>query len=214
MAIRYIQNSVNHYVSAVKGHFYFLKNFYFIFKKFVIFSLWESLLSVGGEKVTDFEEIYKTYFLDVFRYIRTVCGDENLAEEITAETFFKAMKSINLFRGECDIKVWLCRIAKNTYYSYSKKQGRNDGEEFNENTLQVSGNFELDLEKKESTVQIHKILHNLPEPYKEVFSLRVFGELDFEMIGSLFDKSAHWACVTYHRAKEKIVSGISEFMEV
>ena len=69
----------------------------------------------------DFEQIYYTYFADVFRYIRRLSNDEHIAEEITADTFFKAMQSIDKFRGDCDIRVWLCQIAKNRYLSYLKK---------------------------------------------------------------------------------------------
>ena len=72
----------------------------------------------------EFEQIYSTYFKSVYHYIRMLSGDEHLAEEITSETFFKAMKSIGDFRGECDMRVWLCQIAKNAYYSYLKKNNR------------------------------------------------------------------------------------------
>ena len=74
--------------------------------------------------MTDFEDIYKTYFTDVFRYLRSLCSDELLAEEITAQTFFKALRSADKFRGSCDIRVWLFTIAKNTYFSYAGKQGK------------------------------------------------------------------------------------------
>lgn len=72
----------------------------------------------------EFDAIYQTYFKSVYQYIRQLSGNEHIAEEITSDTFFKAMKSIDDFRGECDIRVWLCQIAKNTYYSYQKKNER------------------------------------------------------------------------------------------
>ena len=71
----------------------------------------------------DFEKIYDTYFDDVYLYVRRLSGNEHVAEEIASETFFKAMSSIKNFRGECDIRVWLCQIAKNSYFSYLKKNG-------------------------------------------------------------------------------------------
>ena len=74
--------------------------------------------------MTDFEKIYKEYFNDVYLYIRRLSGDEHIAEEITSETFFKALKSIDSFRGECEIRVWLCQIAKNSYYTYVKKNSK------------------------------------------------------------------------------------------
>lgn len=70
--------------------------------------------------MTDFEEIYKTYFNDVFLYIRRLSNNEHIAEEITSEAFFKAMRDIEKFCGDCHIRVWLCQIAKNGYYSYLK----------------------------------------------------------------------------------------------
>lgn len=75
--------------------------------------------------MTDFEEIYRAYFNDVLLYIRRLSKDEHIAEEITSETFFKAMRDIEHFRGECHIRVWLCQIAKNCYYSYLKKKREN-----------------------------------------------------------------------------------------
>ena len=78
----------------------------------------------GGDRVTDFEQLYDTYFNDVYLYILRLSGNEHIAEEITSDTFFKAMKSINSFRGDCDVRVWLCQIAKNRYYSHLKKSKR------------------------------------------------------------------------------------------
>ncbi|QQK08291.1 RNA polymerase sigma factor [Miniphocaeibacter halophilus] len=70
----------------------------------------------------EFDEIYKIYFKDVFLFIKSICKNESLAEEIAQETFFKALKSIDGFDGKVDIKIWLFTIAKNTYYSHYKKE--------------------------------------------------------------------------------------------
>lgn len=159
--------------------------------------------------MTDFENIYKMYFNDVFLFVKGLSRNDHIAEEITEETFFKAIKNINKFDGNCDIRVWLCQIAKNTYYTYCKKQKRfadNDAlESLSENFI-----FSEKLEDKEKTLRIHHYLHQMKEPYKEVFSLRVFGELSFIQIGKIFGKSESWARVTYHRAKSKIISYIEE----
>lgn len=156
--------------------------------------------------MTEFEKIYRTYFDDVYRYIRRLSGNEDLAEEITSETFFKAMRSINGFRGDCDIRVWLCQIAKNCYFTHQKKFRHTDS---------IDDAALSELPSKESTIEeqcikhneatrIRKVLHNVPEPYKEVFMWRVFAELSFKQIGQIFGKSENWACVTYHRAKTMI----------
>ncbi len=143
----------------------------------------------------DYQEIYSLYFQDVYRYILALSRDSNLAEEITQEAFFKALKSLDSFQGQCKLYVWLCQIAKNTYLSYLKKHKEPEKEET------LTSSLEEMMLDKESVFQIHQALHNLPEPYKEVFSLRVLGELSFRQIGLLFGKTENWARVTYHRAR-------------
>ena len=154
----------------------------------------------------EFEKIYTTYFRDVFLYIRRLSNDEHIAEEITSETFFKAMNSIDSFRGDCDIRVWLCQIAKNSYLSYLKKSGRIDNIEDAEllNIADPNETVEEKFVRHDEAVQIQKVLHDIPDPYKEVFMWRVFAELSFKQIGQIFGKSENWACVTYHRARNKI----------
>jgi RNA polymerase sigma-70 factor (ECF subfamily) len=155
----------------------------------------------GGEKVTEFEKVYRRYFRDVYQYALSLTRDEHIAEEITQETFFKALRSIDQFDGRCKIYVWLCQIAKNTYFTQYQRAVKAQ-QLWPE--LQESGSMEETLENRETAFQIHKVLHRLPEPYKEVFSLRAFGELSFKQIGELFGKTESWARVTYHRAKIKI----------
>ena len=151
----------------------------------------------------EFEQIYTTYFRDVYLYICKLSNNEHIAEEITSETFFKAMKSIDSFRGDCDIRVWLCQIAKNCYYSYIKKANRTECID-NVEIAEQGASFEERLFRHDTAIQIQKILHDIPEPYKEVFMWRVYAELSFKQIGQMFGKSENWACVTYHRARNKI----------
>lgn len=156
--------------------------------------------------MAEFEEIYKTYFYDVLLYIRRLSNDEHIAEEITSEAFFKAMRDIDKFRGDCHIRVWLCQIAKNCYYSYLKKAGK-------QATLSdiklseiptVGETVEEKLVRTDEARQIRKVLHDIKEPYKEVFMWRVFAELSFKEIGQMFHQTENWACVTYHRAIKMI----------
>ena len=147
----------------------------------------------------DFQEVYNLYFMDVYKYVLSLCREPHLAEEITQETFFKAMKKLKNFRGECRLFVWLCQIAKNTYFSHQEKRSTSFDAETEENQ-----SVEDVFLQKETAFEIHRILHRLPEPYKEVFSLRVFGELSFKQIGILFGKTENWARVTYYRARVKI----------
>lgn len=153
--------------------------------------------------MTEFEQIYRDYFRDVELYLIALCKNPHLAEELTAQTFFQAMKAMPKFRGECDIRTWLCAVAKNCYLMYLRKHKQTVPLE----ALDIrdpSPTVEERVMDKSQAMTIHKHLHNLPEPYKEVFSLRVFGQLSFADIGEVFGKTQNWACVTYHRAKQKI----------
>ena len=162
--------------------------------------------------MTDFEQLYDTYFNDVYLYILRLSGNEHLAEEITSDTFFKAMKSIDSFRGDCDVRVWLCQIAKNCYYSHVKKSNRT--EQVDEAELQEIPDLALSVAdeyaRREEIEQIQKILHDVSEPYKEVFMWRVYAELSFKQIAQIFGKTENWACVTYHRARKMIKERLEE----
>ena len=153
--------------------------------------------------MADFEEIYSAYFRDVFLYLYSLSGDRHVAEDITSETFLKAIESIDSLKGTCDLRVWLCQIAKNGYFSYLR---RNKKLVHMERLPEKAADHDLEqaITLSEASMKVHEILHNLGEPYKEVFSLRVFGELSFKKIAALFGKSENWACVTYHRARNKI----------
>ncbi len=161
--------------------------------------------------MTELEEIYNYYFKDVYYFLYSLSKDKHVAEDLTSETFVKAIKAIESFKGNCDIKVWLFQIAKNSYYSYLRKH---------KNLIELDSvpeeKDDFDLEKSvislEESMKIHEILHNLSEPYKEVFSLRVFGELSFKQIGSLFGKTENWACVTFHRARNKIKEEMRDYI--
>jgi len=159
-------------------------------------------------KRMDFEEIYREYFQEVYLFIKSLSMDESIAEEITQEAFFKALKAIESFDGSKDIRAWLFTIAKNTYFSHYKiKKRQIDIEEIEEAKTGVQ--IVKHLMNEEDAFTVHQFLHSMDEPYKEVFSLRTFGELPFEKIGRLFGKSAGWARVTFYRARKQII----EYME-
>lgn len=155
--------------------------------------------------MTDFEIIYSQYFADVYKYALSLCHNETLAEEITQEAFFKALKNIDKFKGDCKIRVWLCQITKNTYFSICQKNKHITDESHEENEGEC---IEQKLINSETVWEIYKTLHFLDEPYKEVFTLRVLGELPFLQIAELFGKTESWARVTFHRAKIKLKEGL------
>ena len=150
-----------------------------------------------------FDEIYQNYFEPVYRYVLSLSGDTHVAEEMTQETFFKALRSLESFRGDCSVKSWLCTIAKNLWFSEQRKKKVKSIDD-------ISSFPDPDISPEESIVRqdenmhIHRLLHRLDEPYREVFTLRTLGQLSFRDIGELFGKSENWACVVYHRARARL----------
>ena len=162
--------------------------------------------------MTDFEQLYNTYFNDVYLYILRLSADEHIAEEITSDTFFRAIKSIDSFRGDCDVRVWLCQIAKNCYYTHVKKSNRTG--QVDEAEMQDIPDFTPNAAdeyiRREEVDQVQRILHDVGEPYKEVFMWRTYADLSFKQIAQIFGKTENWACVTYHRARKKILERLEE----
>lgn len=149
-----------------------------------------------------FEKMFQTYYMRVYSYALTLSGDVHLAEEITQETYFRALNAEKAaFEGRSDEATWLCAIAKNLYIDEQRKRKKRADEVPD---LDSGIDLEKAVTDKELSFQIHRILHNLEEPYREVFELRVFGELSFHEIAQIFQKTENWARVTYHRARLKI----------
>ena len=153
----------------------------------------------------DLERIYREYFTIVYCYILSLSKDATVAEDITQETFFRAMKKLDEFRGDSSVETWLIQIAKRLYYNYADKSSRRKQiDEAQPDVRPRQESIEDGLIRKEYSKRINRILHDLNEPYKEVFMLRVYGELSFKEIGELFMKSDAWARVTFHRARNMI----------
>lgn len=155
------------------------------------------------------EKLYEAFYMKVFSYVMTLAKDRNDAEEVTQETFFRAISTDKSFRGESDSYTWLCSIAKNIFIDEKRRTARQD-DELSEELPDTNKGIEEKLSDKAMSLKIHSILHQLEEPYKEVFQLRVFGELSFAEIGSIFGKTETWARVTYHRARLKIKERMDE----
>lgn len=155
-----------------------------------------------------FEETYKSYFHNVFLFVCSLTPDRNLAEEVTQETFLKAMQNIEKFDGRKDILAWLFTIARNTFISHCRRQKHLTeqpvAERYEDTMLE-------NLMDREQADIIYSLLHRMKEPYKEVFTLRVLGELSFQRIGHIFGKSDAWARVTYYRAKTMIAEQMEEW---
>ena len=153
----------------------------------------------------ELDEIYRLYAGDVYRFALKLCRNEHLAEDILQDTMLKAVTNIGRFEGRCSLKTWLCTIARNEYLNHIQR-AENRNLPLEEALAADSGeSLEERLSEKLAAQDIHRILHSLDEPYKEIFTLRVFAELKFDDIGALFGKSGNWARVTFFRAKEQII---------
>ena len=155
-----------------------------------------------------YAQLYEACYMRVFSYLMVLTKDRSLAEELTQETFFRAFARQKKFRGESDEITWLCAIAKNLFVDETRRQKRN--EEVPEELPDFAKGMEKKVEDKDSSFRIHLALHALEEPYREVFELRVFGELSFRDIGTIFAKTENWARVTYHRARIKLQERMDE----
>lgn len=151
------------------------------------------------------EEILCGEYKSVFRYVMTLCRNQTEAEDITQEAFLRAIRYKDKFSQDSSLYTWLCTIAKNVWLNRVKAQNREIPSEIYDNDKE-SGDIPLEqlISEKDTAFFIHKALHGLSEPYKEVFSLRVFGELSFSEIAGLFTKTESWARVTFYRAKKMI----------
>ena len=148
------------------------------------------------------EKMYEAYYMRVYSYVVTISGSRELAEEITQETFCRAMTKSASFRREADEVTWLCTIAKNLFYDEKRRQKKTGP--IPEDIEADGKSIEQIAADRDSSFRVHLALHALEEPYREIFELRVFGELGFKDIGTIFGKTENWARVTYHRARLKL----------
>jgi len=154
--------------------------------------------------VQDFEKVYVEYLRDVYNFLLKLSGSEDIAEELTQSTFSIAFENLGKFRGTCKMSVWLCQIAKHEYFAYLRKRKPLVGVEAVKDEPWEESPEDKYIARAEQ-LQIQEILQALPEPYKEVFTLRVMAELSYRDISRLFGKSESWARVTYYRAKCMII---------
>lgn len=157
--------------------------------------------SKGGDGVDSMDEIYRQYAAVVYRYLLSVTHDPNLAEELTQETFFQAIRSTDRFEGKSSVSTWLCGIAKNCLRAYRRKHP--DMQDIEDQKLYVPS-AETDAISIDGKNSLLRQLHRLPEPQREVVYLRVLGDLSFKEIGEIFDRSENWARVTFFRARERL----------
>ncbi len=157
----------------------------------------------------ELDEIYRLYAGDVYRYLFSLCRNEHLAQDLLQDVMLKAVTGFDKFRGDSSVKTWLFTIAKNLYLNHVKRAD-NRNLPIEEEVLRLEDNLEERIMDQSQALHIHRLVHSLDDPYREVFTLRVFAELKFDDIGAVFGKTGNWARVSFYRAKEKILSMMKE----
>lgn len=153
----------------------------------------------------DMEQIYKEYFKTVNKYLFCLTHNTDIAEELTQETFYRAVKKIDTFRGNCKISVWLCQIAKNLWYDeLAKKKKFQNQEEENLELVKDAENLEDTVIANNEKIDLYKKMQKLDEQTREVIYLRITGELSFKEIATILNKTENWARVTFYRGKKKL----------
>lgn len=155
--------------------------------------------------MTDFEKLFNENREFIFKYLMKMTQNPLLSEELTQETFFRAYMNYTSLRNKEKASVWLCQIAKNTYFAWFNEQKKTGSLDNLEDISDCESTEEI-FAQKELSQKALICLHELEEPYKEVFMLSVFGDFSLKDISSLFGKSESWARVTFYRAKQKLLA--------
>lgn len=160
--------------------------------------------------MSDLEEIYRQHAETVYRFLLAKTGSAQLAEELTQETFYQAVKSIGRFDGSCQVSTWLIAIAKNVLFAHWKKQKNTD--------VPLDNIPEPSVTSAEETVMaglaandIYAAIHRMPEPGREIMYLRLLGGLSFKQIGDIMNHTETWVRVNYYRARQSLAKELSEY---
>ena len=156
------------------------------------------------------EEIYRKHARMIYCFLLTRTNEPELAEELTQETFYQAVKSVHRFEGKSSVSTWLCGIAKNVWYTWQKKHRSEELSGELENELGQQHSAEQEAMVNWDRVEILKMLHHLKEPVREVMYLRLIANLSFREIGEIMERTENWARVNYYRGKEKILKGVRD----
>ena len=152
---------------------------------------------------SDVERMYEEYVSVVYKYLMSLCHDASLSEELTADTFERAVRNVNSFRGESTLSVWLCAIAKRLYYAELRRRKRLAGPP--DEALVSGQDLEREFIRREDRLALYRELHALDEATREVFYLRLASDMTFDEIGSVMGKSGAWARTVFYRGKEKLM---------
>lgn len=159
-----------------------------------------------GRFLEDLQEVYRQHAQTVYKFLLSQCGSEDLAEELTQETFYQAVRSIQRFDGTCKLSVWLCQIAKHLWYQHLRKR-RREAPLPEEDAVPLCPSAEEEAISRQGHRDLLRQVHALKEPYRETVYLRLFGDLSFREIGDVLRKTETWARVTFYRGKEQLKNG-------
>jgi len=156
----------------------------------------------------DIDLLYKEHAKSVFKYLNSITYDADLAEELTQETFYRALYSLDTYNGSCKVSVWLCQIAKHIWYQELEKRNKSNVTVINENLPSSDMLIDENMILSEEKLKLFSAIHALDEQMREVMYLRLSGEFNFREIGQILGKDETWARVTFYRAKQKIIKGV------
>lgn len=164
----------------------------------------------GGDHL-EIDQLYLTYEKTVFRFLLSLTRNPQLAEELTQETFYQAIRSIPRFKGDSSVSTWLCQIAKNLWLQYLEKEKRHGSFlEMDLNEPDPKPTPDQQILQAENKIRLYRLIHQLKEVEKELVLLRINGDFSFKEIGAVFGKFENWARVTFYRVKQKIIERMSE----
>lgn len=155
------------------------------------------------------DELYSNYFKIIYKFLLAKTNNPELAEDLTQETFYYAVRDINKFKGNCKLSVWLYQIAKNLLYKEYNKKRKALNIISDDISPEIPSNYNVEEEiiEKENKKDLYYNINKLDEVTKEVIILRIQEEKTFKEIANFFDKSEVWARVTFYRGKEKLMEG-------
>ncbi len=150
--------------------------------------------------------MYEEYAKAVYRFLLSLSRNEQQAEELLQETFYRAFLHIDRFEGRASLYTWLCTLGKNAWIKECKRGRRFADKPLEDMEMESEEESAEDrIMKREDYERIREAVLKLSEPYKEVFILHAYGNVKLSEIARSHDKSESWARVTYYRARQQII---------
>ena len=151
------------------------------------------------------EDVYEQYAKRVYRYLFSLTGSAEMAEELTQETFLQAIQNMDQYRGEASLWVWLCAIGKRLWFKELERRSRVTvaGEETFRHVA-APYDLEQDYENRENRLALYRAMQRLDADTREVIHLRLAGDFSFREIGEILGRSEVWARVRFYRGKEEL----------